>query len=248
MTAGVDTLLLSDLHLPAAPSPLRQRFRALLAGSARSASAVYILGDLFEYWIGDDVGLEVYAEEVASIRALADAGIPVRVQHGNRDFLLGREFTRASGARLLPDPVVVPLGGHPTLLSHGDQWCLDDVGYQRFRRFARNPLAQALFLRLPVRLRTRIAGGLRAESGQQKQQKDQAIMDVHADAVAAAFDAQGVSRIIHGHTHRPMRHDVRLDGGRCGERIVLPDWRPDRCPVLWVAADGTARVAEADAA
>ncbi|ULQ46430.1 UDP-2,3-diacylglucosamine diphosphatase [Flagellatimonas centrodinii] len=245
MTARVDTLLLSDLHLPAAPSPLRQRLRALLAGSARSASAVYILGDLFEYWIGDDVGVEVYAEEIAALKALTAAGVPVLLQHGNRDFLLGQTFTHATGTRLLPDPAVVTLGTRSTLLSHGDRWCIDDVGYQRFRRFARNPLAQAVFLRLPVSLRERVAGGLRTESGQQKQRKASAIMDVNTECVAAAFDAHSVTRIIHGHTHRPMTHAVQLAAG-AGERIVLPDWRPGDCRVLWVTADGTARFAEAD--
>jgi UDP-2,3-diacylglucosamine hydrolase len=235
-------LLLSDLHLPATSSPLREAFRQLLAGPARQASAVYLLGDLFEYWVGDDAGCRDYEDEVAALSSLRSAGVPVYFLHGNRDFLVGRHFARASGVTLLDDPVCVELGGVPTLLSHGDQWCLDDLGYQRFRRFAHNPLAQFVFLNLPLSLRQRIAGSLRRESGAHKRQKASEIMDVRSSAVRQAFHDAGVRRIIHGHTHRPAFHH-----GPEGERIVLPDWREGRCDVLWVLDEGRCQLQRAQA-
>jgi UDP-2,3-diacylglucosamine hydrolase len=215
------TLLLSDLHLPSQPSPLRSAFADFLAGPARSAQAVYILGDLFEYWIGDDVGQREYAPELAAMRALADSGVRLRFMHGNRDFLAGRGFAAASGAELLPDPLRIELCGAPTLLSHGDIFCTDDFAYQRWRRLSRKPLVQAIYRRLPQALRLRIAKAARAGSAN----KPAAIMDVNDAAVRQAFLEHGVRRIIHGHTHRPAEHHYEL-GGQTGERIVLADWRP----------------------
>lgn len=233
------TLLLSDLHLPSGPSPLRDRFLAFLSGPARGAERVFLLGDLFEYWIGDDVGLRVYAAECEAIRELVAAGVPVAVQAGNRDFLLGRAFCAATGARLLDDPVVETVAGEPVLLSHGDIWCTDDVGYQRWRRFSRNPATQWLFARLPVALRERIAGGVRARSGSSKVHKAEAIMDVNPRAIEAAFRDHGVTRMIHGHTHRPAVHEMEVDGRGCRRR-VLPDWRPERMEYLRVDGSGEA--------
>ncbi len=230
-------LLLSDLHLPASRSPLRETFRQLLAGPARQAEAVYCLGDLFEYWVGDDVGLAAYGEEVRALAALTAAGVPVHFQHGNRDFLVGRRFAAVTGVTLMSDPQVVDLPGGPTLLSHGDPWCVDDVGYQRFRRFSRNRMAQALFLMMPVRWRQRVAGSLRQESHQHTRAKPADIMDVQPAAIRDAFLAHGVRRIIHGHTHRPAFHHSAE-----GERIVLPDWRAQRQDVLWVLNDGRCQV------
>jgi UDP-2,3-diacylglucosamine hydrolase len=218
-------VLASDLHLPAEPSPLREGFLHWLAGPARQASAVYLLGDLFEVWIGDDLGLAVYAEEIAALRTLTAAGTPVYVQRGNRDFLLGAAFERASGARLLADPQRLVLGGVPTLLSHGDQWCTADVGYLRWRRFAHTGWIQRLFLALPPRWRQRIAGDVRQRSRVETARKPAAITDVDPQAVLAAMRAAGVTRVIHGHTHRPQLHRLELDG-QPAERLVLPDWRP----------------------
>lgn len=231
----MSTLLLSDLHLPTGPSPLRDRFLALLAGPARGADAVYLLGDLFEYWIGDDVGLREYAPECEAIRELVAAGVPVFVQRGNRDFLIGERFCRATGAERLDDPCVVDLHGTPTLLSHGDIWCTDDLGYQRWRSFSRQPLTQWLFTRLPQRLREGIAGGVRARSSTSKARKPIDIMDVNPVAIADAFIEFGVNRMIHGHTHRPDTHRPSVDGIE-RERIVLPDWRPQRMEYLSVDA------------
>ncbi|HVT34992.1 MAG TPA: UDP-2,3-diacylglucosamine diphosphatase [Nevskiaceae bacterium] len=227
------TLLLSDLHLPAQPSPLRDAFIAFLEGPARQAAGVYILGDLFEYWIGDDIGLQLYAREVSRLAALSALGVPVHFMRGNRDFLVGRHFALITGATILRDPVIVELGGQPTLLSHGDLWCTQDEKYQHWRRFSRNPVAQWLFLRLPRALRERIAGGVRARSGANKMDKPAEIMDVDDDAVRAAFPQARVQRIIHGHTHRPARHHYRI-GERDCERVVLADWTTQRMEYLRV--------------
>ncbi len=230
-------LLLSDLHLPPEPSPLRERFVAFLTGPAREAGHVWLLGDVFEAWIGDDVGLDLYAAECEALRNLVDDGVAVWLQRGNRDFLIGRDFCRATGVRLLDDPCVQRIGDEPVLLSHGDIWCTDDVGYQRWRRFARLRLAQWLFLRLPRSRRERIARRLRGHSGQHKQYQPSEIMDVNPAAVEAALRAAGVSTVIHGHTHRPDTHTLPVDGRAC-RRIVLPDWRPERMQYLRIDADG----------
>ena len=234
----MSTLLLSDLHLPAQASPLREMFLRFLQGPATNAAEVYLLGDLFEAWIGDDVGLREYATEIAALRALRDRGVAVFVQHGNRDFLLASEFEQASGATLLGDPEVRVIQGQRTLLTHGDLLCTDDVGYQRWRRWVHKPWVQGLFRSLPLRLKQRIAGGARDSSRQAKRDKPMAIMDVNADAVHDWFRRYEVDRLIHGHTHRPDRHLQTLDG-RERERIVLPDWRADRHDYLEIGADGS---------
>ncbi|WP_293368799.1 UDP-2,3-diacylglucosamine diphosphatase [Nevskia sp.] len=223
--------LLSDLHLPNTPSLLRDRFLAFLAGPAREAEAVYILGDLFEVWIGDAEGLSDHAAEADALRALRDSGVKLYFQHGNRDFLLGRRYAERAGLELLADPAVVALDGSPTLLSHGDRWCSDDLAYQRWRRFSRKPLTQLIFRSLPKRLRARLAGAARGQSDRDKARKPAAIMDVNSDAIRDAFTSSGVRRIIHGHTHRPARHRLDIGGVAC-ERIVLADWRASRCEVL----------------
>ena len=231
------TLLLSDLHLPSGPSPLRDGFLAFLRGPARGAQRIYILGDLFEYWIGDDVGLEEHRSECQALRKVADAGTAVYVMHGNRDFLLGEDFARATGAQLLEDPTVVELAGVKTLLSHGDLWCLSDRTYQRFRAVVHNPLVRGAFARLPATLRRAVARRLRRVSHQRNGGLMQPIADVDDAAVRQAFDRHRVARIIHGHTHRPAEH--REPGGR--QRVVLADWRPGRHEYLRVDADGLHR-------
>ncbi len=228
-------LFLSDLHLPDEPSPLREGFLRFLAGPARSATQVYLLGDIFEYWIGDRSGLRAYATEVAALRALSDSGVQLFFMHGNRDFLVGKQFAKACGIKLLRDPSIVEAGGRRMLLSHGDVWCTDDLAYQRWRLFSRNRLAQRIFLWLPERQRLKIAGGLRGHSGQTKRYKPEAIMDVNADAIASAFERSQVEWIVHGHTHRPADHTLQIDG-RTSTRIVLADWHPDYMEYLRVDA------------
>ena len=214
-------LLLSDLHLPNTPSPLRETFLRFLAGPAREAGAVYILGDLFEYWIGDDVGMREYVQECAALRDLADSGVTVHLMHGNRDFMVGHRFAQAAGLQLLADPVVETLNGARTLLSHGDVFCTSDLAYQRWRRFSRMRPAQIVFGLLPERQRRKVAFAARGSAAG----KPVEILDVSPEAVRAAFIRYGVDRIIHGHTHRPGVDHFDIEG-RTVERIVLPDWRP----------------------
>jgi UDP-2,3-diacylglucosamine hydrolase len=218
------TLFLSDLHLsPERPVALAA-FHAFAAGPARAAAAVYILGDLFDWWIGDDQIADPFvAPIVASLRGIADAGIPLFVGRGNRDFLLGQRFARATGATLLPDFVVVDLFGTRTLLCHGDELCTDDTEYQAYRARMRDQATQARLLRLPYFVRRAIAWWLQRKSRSEKALKPESIMDVAAGAVVAAFAQHDARRMIHGHTHRPARHEHLVDGS-VRERFVLADW------------------------
>lgn len=237
-------LLLADLHLPPLPGdgtagPLNRAFREFCDGPARQARRVFVLGDLFEVWVGDDAGLVEHADDLAALRRLSDAGVEVYLQHGNRDFIVGRAFAEATGMRLLPDLAVFEIGGERSLLAHGDLFCTDDAAYQRWRRFSRNPLAQWLYSRLPLARRRRIAGGLRSD--EHKQRKPDSIMDVNEAAIRRAFVSAGTRRMIHGHTHRPAEHRYPIDGHDC-ERIVLADWRPGRLEYLQADAQGWRRV------
>ena len=218
------TLFISDLHLspdtPAATDTLLNFLRT----TAKEADALYVLGDLFEYWIGDEGLAQPFAKVVAQVfRALADSGVPVYFMHGNRDFLLGGQFALASGMKLLNDPTVVDLYGTPTLLMHGDTLCSDDVEYQKFRAMVRNPVWQRAFLAKPLDERVRMARQVRGKSEQAKQVKDMTIMDVTPATVEEAFRTHQYARLIHGHTHRPARHEHMVDGRGC-ERWVLADW------------------------
>lgn len=235
-------LFISDLHLPVSASALREAFANFLAGPARKAAALYILGDLFEVWIGDDAGLREYAAERACLRALTGAGVPVYFQHGNRDFLVDGAFARATGVQILPDPCTIDLDGVPTLLSHGDLFCTDDVRYQRWRRFARSHAVQGVYNVLPLALRERIVGGIRSGMAADKRNKLESIMDANEGTVRAAFRAHGVPRMIHGHTHRPADHRYDVDGRAC-VRHVLADWHPGRCEALEVDGASVRRVA-----
>ncbi len=235
------TLFLSDLHLSAERPALVAAFRALCGGPARSAAGVYVLGDLFDAWIGDDQLSESVATEVAATLAeLTRAGVPVGIIAGNRDFLLCERFARASGVTLLPEQIVVNVGGTPTLLLHGDELCTADTGYQRFRRIVRDSRWQRRYLALPYAWRRRIARWLRGRSRTATAGKPEKIMDVEPMAVDAAFRAANVTRIIHGHTHRPARHHLVVDGREC-ERWVLADWYDRASYVEFDAAGGRPR-------
>lgn len=231
------SLFLSDLHLPIGPSLFRDGFRRFLEGPARAAEAVYLLGDLFEYWIGDDLGMQDYAQEVGQLATLTQQGVSVFFLRGNRDFLVGDDFCALTGVQLLHDPVVIDLYGTSTLISHGDLLCTDDAGYQRWRRFAHNRLAQRVFLTLPRGWRERVATRIRSRSNAGKRYKPEDIMDVNDTAVRAFFKLSGARRLIHGHTHRPAEHT--LD---CGERLVLADWRPERMEYLAASPNGLQRL------
>ena len=194
-----------------------------------------MLGDLFDSWLGDEQLAEPFAAGVAaSLASLARSGVPVHVMHGNRDFLLGKRFAEATGAALLPDSLVVEAGGVPTLLMHGDTLCTDDVDYQRYRAWIRDPGRQRKLLSLPWPVRRGFAAWLRRKSRRAAMGKDEAIMDVNAGAVAQAFRDAGVSRMVHGHTHRPASHHIEVDG-RPRERHVLPDWHGR---ATWLEIDG----------
>jgi len=217
-------LFISDLHLSAERPEANERFIAFIEGKARGAAALYVLGDLFESWIGDDEIVERFNAVVAGFfAALVRSGTPLYVMHGNRDFLIGERFCRETGAKLLQDPTVVEIGGVPTLLMHGDTLCTDDLDYQAWRARTRNPAAQGMFLSKPLAERRAMSAMIREKSKEVIAGKPAEIMDVNAGAVRDAFRKHGVTRMIHGHTHRPGRHELEVDGRRC-ERWVLPDW------------------------
>jgi UDP-2,3-diacylglucosamine hydrolase len=217
-------LLVSDLHLSPDRPEITERFFAFLTHEARAAGALYILGDLFEYWIGDDALTDPFNRRVAdAIAQTVAAGTPVFLMHGNRDFLMGERLCAATGMTLLADPTLADLVGVRTLLMHGDTLCTDDIEYQRFRARIRNPFWQWFILRLPLRFREWLARRARGKSKAHKETRSVDIMDVNAGAVAEAFRAHGYPRLIHGHTHRPARHVHDVDGHRC-ERWVLADW------------------------
>lgn len=220
------TLFISDLHLCGERPRITQSFLRFLAGPARQAEALYILGDLFEYWAGDDDLAQDahHSEVVTSMRALSEAGVAAHVMRGNRDFLLGEGFAQASGATLLPDPLLMDLYGKRVLLSHGDALCTDDLEYQQFRGMVRNPLWQQQFLALPLAQRRAQIEAVRMRSEQGKTEKSLAIMDINDHACASLIRAQHFpDALIHGHTHRPGVHALTIDGHAC-ERIVLGDW------------------------
>lgn len=218
------TLFISDLHLDAQRPQITRLFGDFIDGEARGADALYILGDLFEAWVGDDDPSETGAFVADRLRALSDSGVPVRFIRGNRDFLLGDAYARRAGMAILPDPAVVVLYGKPTLLMHGDLLCTDDTAYQQFRAQTRDPRWQAQFLSQPLAARLAFAQQARAASqAHQSGLKDagtmESITDVSPAAVVESFARYGIDRMIHGHTHRPAVHEA--DGGT---RIVLGDW------------------------
>ena len=218
-----ETLFISDLHLdPQRPEVIDLLVR-FLDGRAAAADALYILGDLFEYWIGDDDVRADLLPAVEALRRLSDAGVPVWFMAGNRDFLVGEGFAARTGCRLLEDPTRTELYGVPTLLMHGDSLCIDDIEYQALRKQLRDPAWQTGFLSLPVEQRRAQAEALRRQSREATRDKAAEIMDVNAAEVDAVFREYGVRRIIHGHTHRPAVHSLSVDG-EPAERIVLGDW------------------------
>lgn len=231
------TLFISDLHLHEQRPEVHQWLFGFLRGPARQADAVFILGDLFEYWIGDDALSPIAAEVARETARLAEVGVPCRFIHGNRDFLLGENYARRAGLQLLPEEIVLEIDGQQTLLLHGDTLCTDDIEYQAFRRQSRDPAWQAAMLAQPVEARLRLAREAREASMRHTGSASMEIMDVNGDAVLAAFRRHGVRRMIHGHTHRPAVHLHDLGHGETGERIVLADW--DSCgSYLEVTGDG----------
>ena len=230
-------LFASDLHLAPSRPGTAAAFHAWARGPAREAGSVRILGDLFATWIGDEGIDEPFAAAVIeALRSIADAGVELGVMRGSRDFLLGARFAQAARATLLPERAVVDAGGVPTLILHGDELCTDDVAYQRYRAWTRDPVRQRRFLALPWPVRRAVAAWARRRSRQATRNKPDSIMDVNAQAVARAFRDAGTIRMVHGHTHRPASHRHDVDGRPC-ERHVLSDWR-DRATWLEAGTDG----------
>jgi len=217
------TLFISDLHLDPERPVITRLFTEFLDRQAGTADALYILGDLFEAWIGDDDDSELAQSVITALRHCAGRGTPVSIMHGNRDFLLGQAFASAAGCTLLDDPAVIDLYGTPTLLMHGDRLCTDDTGYLEFRAQVHSPEWQSAMLAKPLQERRAIARQLRNESRSRTAGKPESIMDVNAQAVIDSMDAHGTYRLIHGHTHRPALHELQVNG-RPAQRIVLGDW------------------------
>ncbi len=230
-------LFISDLHLDASAPDAVAQFCRFLAQEARHCDGLYILGDLFETWVGDDDDEPTRSQVCTALQALTVGGTPCWVMRGNRDFLLGREFERRTGCALLPDPVLLQLGAVRAVISHGDLFCTADHGYQQFRTLANSPDFQTGYLALPLATRRALAQFARSRSREHTGQMRTPIMDVDPAAVLAALRCGGSELLIHGHTHRPGIHRYVLDGRRA-TRIVLGDWY-DQGSCLALHADGT---------
>ncbi len=228
-------LFISDLHIDATRPAITEQFIEFLRTEARSADALYILGNLFESWVGDDAADAVQAAAIAELKSLTAGGVPCFVMHGNRDFLLGQQFCAASGSHLLADPLIVTLYGEPVLVMHGDALCSDDRAYQRLRATVRDADWQRQFLALSVAARRALAGAARVGSQAHTAAMEYAITDVNADSVAVALRSAAAATLLHGHTHRPGIHPLTVDGRAC-TRIVLGDWYTQGSVLRWDAS------------
>ncbi len=228
------TLFISDLHLETDRPDIGEQFFSFLSDEAGDAEALYILGDLFDAWVGDDDPNPHYADVKAALRKLVDSGVPVYFMHGNRDFMIGDGFAEETGVKILPDPIAVDLYGEHVLLSHGDALCTDDFEYQQIRAMTRRPEWQEAMRQKPLEERLMIAKAARAESQARGQTLDMDIMDVNDTAVKRTILDYGVDILLHGHTHRPNVHDVDL-GERTAKRIVLGDWYDQGSVLRWNA-------------
>lgn len=217
------TLFVSDLHLDDVRPRIVKAFERFCAGEARRADALYVLGDLFEAYIGDDDDAALNARVATALHGVADASVPVHFIAGNRDFLVGADYARRASFDLLADGSIVDLYGTPTLLLHGDVLCTDDAAYLAFRQQVRDPAWQQAFLAQPLAARRAFAAQARDASRAHTSKTDMAIMDVNQAAVERALRSASVTRMIHGHTHRPAIHAFMLDG-KPAQRSVLGDW------------------------
>ncbi|MFH5066897.1 UDP-2,3-diacylglucosamine diphosphatase [Enterobacter cloacae complex sp. 2024EL-00215] len=220
------TLFIADLHLQTEEPAITAGFLRFLRGEAKSADALYILGDLFEAWIGDDDPNPLHHEMAAAIKALVDSGVPCYFIHGNRDFLLGKRYARESGMTLLPEEQALNLYGRNVLIMHGDTLCTDDTGYQAFRAKVHTPWIQKVFLALPLFIRNRIAARMRAGSKAANSSKSMTIMDVNPQAVVSVMEKHHVQWLIHGHTHRPDVHTLTAND-EPAHRVVLGAWHSE---------------------
>ena len=218
------TLFIADLHLSEQEPAITAGFLRFLQRDAYQADALYILGDFFEYWIGDDDPQLLHREIATALRDLTASGIPCYFIHGNRDFLIGKRFAQECGMTLLPQETLLTLYGHRVLIMHGETLCIDNTDYQRYRRKVHNPIIQTLFLWLPLRTRLNIAAKMRDRSQMTNGDKSDAIMDVNQQAVIEALERNQAEWLIHGHTHRPAIHDISMPNGKLAKRAVLGAW------------------------
>lgn len=228
----MSTLFVSDVHLNNARPDIVRAFLDFLGQQARHADALYILGDLFDLWLGDDDDKPPHIEITDALAALTATGLPVSVVHGNHDFLLGKKFAKRSGCKLLRDHTVVDVCGTPVLIMHGDTLCTRDIDYQSFRKMTRNPLTQKMFLSMSLAKREEKAAGIRSEAQKDVALKSDDIMDVTQEAVEEVMRKHSVRHLVHGHTHRPAIHDFSLDGHEA-TRIVLGDWYEQDSVLIW---------------
>ena len=235
------TLFIADLHLQTEEPAITAGFLRFLQGEARHADALYILGDLFEAWIGDDDPNPLHREIAIAIKALVDSGVPCFFVHGNRDFLLGKRYARDCGMTLLAEETVLDLYGRNILIMHGDTLCTDDTGYLAFRAKVHNPWIQTLFLALPLFIRSRIAAKMRAGSKAANSSKSMTIMDVNPQAVASVMAKHQVQWLIHGHTHRLYMHDLTVND-KPAHRVVLGAWHTEGS-MIKVTPDGVELIA-----
>jgi len=232
-----EVLFISDLHLSGEQPETVRLFLDFLEHHAPGAEKLYILGDLFDAWIGDDLEIEPAPQIKAALKRLSDNGTRILLMHGNRDFLLGGQFCAQTGAELINDPIQINLFGTPTLLMHGDLLCTDDLPYQAFRKQVRDPAFITQFLSRTIPERIAIAQEYRAKSGEATSLKASEIMDINQTTVAQYMEDHGVRCLIHGHTHRPGRHDFMLSGV-AASRFVLGEWHPDHAEFLVASPEG----------
>lgn len=229
------TLFISDLHLEPAREDITGQLLKFLATAARDAEALYILGDLFEVWVGDDDDHPFIEEIATALRTLSDAGVRCYFTHGNRDFMLGAAYAERAGFTLLPEWTLLELAGTPVLVGHGDDLCTDDTDYMAIRRMVREPQWQQNTLKLPLAQRRQMAVSARQQSQLSTASKAMDIIDVNDSAVAALLRQHNVSTVLHGHTHRPAIHNFSIDG-KAATRIVLGDWYEQGSLVHWDAS------------
>ncbi len=228
----MSTLFVSDVHLNNARANIVRAFIAFLETKARNADALFILGDLFDEWLGDDDDKAPHREVSDALAALTATGLPVSVVHGNHDFLLGKKFAKRSGCKLLGDDTTIDVYGTPALIMHGDTLCTRDVNYQSFRKMTRNPIMQKMFLSMSLEKRAEKAANIRSESSKDSALKPDDIMDVTPEAVDKIMRKRNVRHLIHGHTHRPAIHDFTLNEQEA-TRVVLGDWYEQDSVLIW---------------
>jgi UDP-2,3-diacylglucosamine hydrolase len=225
-------VFISDIHLQSDRPALTQLFFQFLRGPALAAKELYILGDLFDVWVGKDINSELNTQIAKALRDLHDKGVKTYFLCGNRDFLIQKDFLREAHCQPLKDPTLINLQGTPTLLTHGDLLCTQDLAYQRFRKIARNPLVRGLFVRLPKKMRQNSALKLRAKSKAYQGSVSMDILDVPVESAIDFLAKQGVRQMIHGHVHRPKIHDHLLPDGSQAKRVVLGDWKENRASLV----------------